>query len=229
MKVLLYGRNGSVPRELVEMVSKFKDLEIVQKDPEVVITFGGDGTLIGSEAVWPGIVKLPLKNSENCHLCYPISNSDLLFKLTRGELIFRNYKKLEARISAQVFTSFADIVIAHKYPNSAIRFIIEQFGDLVYIGDGVVCSTPFGSTGYFYSITRSSFQSGFGIALNNIHNSMERERVMDWKEKIKIKVLRGPAVLAWDNDPGIIDLTEGQEVIIQKSKQFAKILAPIGL
>lgn len=226
MRILLYGRNNSVPKELLELVSKYNGLEIVQKDPETVITYGGDGTIIGSEAIYPGIPKLPLKNSENCHLCYPMSNEILLDKLLKGSLVTKIFEKIEAKIRDNIYIAFADVVIAHKYPNSAIRFKIEEFGDLIYIGDGLLCSTPFGSTGYFYSITRSSFKSGFGIALNNIHNSLERERVLDWSDSVNIEIVRGPAVFAWDNDPNILDLKEGEKILIRKSEKVARILAP---
>jgi NAD kinase len=226
MKVLLYGRNGTVPMDLADLVSKYKGLEIVKTNPDVVVTFGGDGTLIGSEAVYPGIPKLPLKNSENCHLCYINSNEELLELLSSKKLMSREMLKLEARYKDKKILAFNDIVIAHARPNSAIRFQIDCFGEKVFIGDGLVCSSPFGSTGYFYSITRLSFKIGIGVALNNIHNSSKKELVLQEDSKIVLKLLRGPAVLAWDNEPKIIELLENEEIEIKKSEQKAIILAP---
>lgn len=226
MKILLYGRNGTVPTELADLVAKYKNLEVVRSCPEVVVTFGGDGTLIGSEAVYPGIPKLPLKNSENCHLCYANSNEELLELLSSKKLVSKEMLKLETSYKNKKILAFNDIVIAHVRPNAAIRFQVDCFGQMIFIGDGLVCSSPFGSTGYFYSITRSSFKTGIGVALNNIHNSLNRELVLQEDSKIIFKLLRGPAVLAWDNEPEIIELEENQEIEIKKSEQKAIILAP---
>lgn len=225
MKVLLYGRFGQVPPELLDLVTK-TNLEIVIQNPDVVITFGGDGTLLGSEAVYPGIPKLPLKNSEHCHLCYTNPNEELLDLLADNKLISKKFLKLQAKIGKKIIHAFSDIVIAHKYPNQAIRFVLPQHLSKTYIGDGLLFSTPFGSTGYFYSITRSSFKSGIGLALNNLHNSEEKQKIFTYNEKIIVQIVRGPAVLAWDNHPDILDLPEGQKIIIQKSSQSALILAP---
>ncbi len=228
MKVLLYGRFGQVPPELFDLVSKTK-LEIVTQKPEVIITFGGDGTLLGSEAIYPGIPKLPLKNSEHCHLCYANPNQELLQLLENKQLITKKFLKLQTMVGTRTIHAFSDIVIAHKYPNHAIRFVLPQHQPHTYIGDGLLFSTPFGSTGYFYSITRSSFKQGLGMALNNIHNSEDKQKIFTPEEKILIQIVRGPAVLAWDNHPDILDLSEGQEIIIQKSHQSALILAPLPL
>ena len=40
-------------------------LEVVTENPDLIMTYGGDGLLLGSEREWPGIPKLPLRNSRH--------------------------------------------------------------------------------------------------------------------------------------------------------------------
>ncbi|MEK7127687.1 MAG: hypothetical protein AAB838_03115 [Patescibacteria group bacterium] len=231
MQILLYGRYGEFPKELEQVVKNY-GFEIIDPaaggmtTPDVVVTYGGDGTLLGAERDWPGIPKLPLKNSDHCHLCYDIPNEKLLGRLVRGELKSKEYFKLEATVDDKKIIALNDIVIAHKFPNNAIRFTLapSPYPLEPYIGDGLVIATPFGSTGYFYSVTKTAFTTGIGVAFNNIHNADIREKIIDENEEIKVKILRGPAVLAADNDPNLVDLTPSAEIIIKKSTQTAKIL-----
>ena len=58
-RVLVLGDDVEGVLSLVEE----SGLEVVTEDPDVVLTFGGDGLLLGSERAWPGVPKLPLRNS----------------------------------------------------------------------------------------------------------------------------------------------------------------------
>ncbi|MFA6724146.1 MAG: hypothetical protein WCS95_05695, partial [Lentisphaeria bacterium] len=57
LRVLLYGRNLEDLRPLLQGFP----LDIVQEDPELVITHGGDGSLLGAERLYPGIPKCPIR------------------------------------------------------------------------------------------------------------------------------------------------------------------------
>jgi len=103
-----------------------------------------------------------------------------------------------------------EIVIHNKNPQHGIRYrVFLDKTDLgkEFIGDGLVVATPFGSTGYYRSITDSYFELGIGIAFNN---STEQADSLVVKEQRQIKVLitRGPALLYADNQTKIINLKE---------------------
>jgi NAD+ kinase len=230
MRILLYGRYGEFPQELEKLVKSF-NLEIYPTKPkgrsgvvDVVICYGGDGTLLGAERDYPGIPKLPLKNSGHCHLCSNIPNEKLLGLLVKNSLKFKEFNKIEALIGNKKIIALNDIIIAHKFPNSAIRFRVNDGPEL--IGDGVVISTVFGSTGYFNSITHHVITDGIGIAFNNIHPGPKSFEIVSEDAVIKIALTRGPAVLAADNDPNLIDFAENQEIFVKKSDQIATILTP---
>lgn len=224
MRVLLYGKFGKYPKEIEEIV-KSSGLEIVQKDPEVIICYGGDGTVLGAERDYPGIPKLPLRSSQNCSVYSSLPREELLKMLAENKLHTVEYLKIKATACDYSITALNDIVIGHKFPNAAIRFIVHPEKEEL-VGDGVVVATPFGSTGYFYSITRKSFKKGIGVAFNNPHKQAVPEQILDEEASIKIVLTRGPAVLTGDNNPNMFDLAENQEIVISKAPDKAKILVP---
>jgi NAD+ kinase len=91
------------------------------------------------------------------------------------------------------------------------------------IGDGVVISTPYGSTGYYRAITDSFFEIGIGVAFNNSTEQSDH-MVLREESKIIVKIIRGKAVAYGDNNPEEIVLDDGDEILIKKYKNPAKII-----
>ena len=56
IKAALYGAEADA---LLPHVAKFSQVKVVEKSPDVVICFGGDGTLLSAELKWPGVPKVP--------------------------------------------------------------------------------------------------------------------------------------------------------------------------
>ena len=154
-RVLVLGKD----LEDVLSVVRENGLQPVQESPEVVITYGGDGILLHSEREWPGVPKLPLRNSQRGRKCEPREVREAIAKLARGELVRR--AKLRAKGRSQV--GLNDVIVHNARPTSSLRCRVfvddHEFGHEI-VGDGVVVATPFGSTAYYRSITRGIFQSG---------------------------------------------------------------------
>ncbi len=122
----------------------------------------------------------------------------------------------------------------------AIRFKVLKNGHAItseiIIGDGVVATTPFGSTGYFKSITRETLENGFALAFNNTVQEFTPLK-FDEDDVIKIVIIRGPGSLSSDNNPKLIQLREHDEMSgardnslkIFPSKHNANIYALSGL
>jgi NAD+ kinase len=112
--------------------------------------------------------------------------------------------------------------------NSAVRYRLwindEPFhGGHEIIGDGLVISTPFGSTAYFNHITRGVFHLGIGIAFKAPVEQTSHIIVPE-QAQFRVAFTRGPAVLAFDNSPDYFDLGKDDELIVRKSDQPATIL-----
>ena len=222
MKILLFGKNSKNIEELVKKLG----FEIVTSDPDVVISYGGDGTLLSSEREYPGIPKLPIRNSEFCNKCAEHEDEQILKKLLQGKLKLKEHRKLETEILYKPFLALNDFVVRNQDPTHTIRFKVTN--DKLLIGDGVVIATPFGSSGYFKSITGQTFSSGFGLAFNNITEKLAPIFFKN-NDQVNFKLIRGKATLSMDNNPDIFIIDEGSELIFKLSDQIAKIYGDTSL
>lgn len=215
MKTLIVGK------EIIEIEKKIKDagFEIVKENPEIVISYGGDGTLLHAEREYPGVPKLPMRNNRVCKKCSSHEDEVVIKKLIEGKLKLKEYKKLETAFLYKKFYALNDFVIRNIEPIHAIRFRVN---DRFFIGDGIIISTSFGSTGYFKSVTGQTFKNGFGLAFNNITEKEDPIYPKD-DDQIGFKLIRGKATLSFDNSPDIFIIDEGSQLVFKLSDQTAKI------
>ena len=217
MKVLLTGKSSK------NIAGQVKNLgfEIVSENPDVVISFGGDGTLLSSERQYPQIPKLPIRNDAFYHKCSEHKTDILLKNLLKNSLKIKEYAKLETTIENHNLYALNDFVIRNKEAVHAIRFTVTPINELL-IGDGIVISTPLGSTGYFKSITQGTFLEGFGLAFNNTTEKIE-PIIFTKEKKVTFKLIRGHAGLTYDNSHSNYTIKEGTELTFKLSSQKAKI------
>ena len=222
MKVLLFGKNSETISHLIPEYG----LELVHDKPDVIVSYGGDGTLLAAERKFPSIPKLPIRDSKVCKKCPIHTTEHLLQKLSNGEIGLEEYPKLEAKIGDDQLLAINDLVVRNSIPIHALRFRVYVNSKLlipeVIIGDGVVFTTVFGSTGYFQSITRKSISEGFGMAFSNTTFAIEPVKFSKG-DHIKVEVIRGPGTLSADNNPKLQALKEGDEILIHASSHSAQI------
>jgi NAD+ kinase len=224
-KVMIVGQNKDFISELAREL-KNHGMDIVNKKPDIIIALGGDGTYLYHERVHPNIPKLLIRDQNICQKC-SIDRVDKAIKnLKKGKFIIREHMKLEMRYKNKKRIASNDVVIRNKELFHAMRCQVyvnkEQFNGEI-IGDGVVIATPFGSMAYFYSITKKKFRKGIGIAFNNNRKRFTHLVLKDDSE-VRVRIIRNPALMATDNDENVIELKEGDEVIIKKAKEKAKII-----
>lgn len=244
MKILITGKNARGIAELVKSLAlpagplrreaSRQGFKIVTSDPDVIISYGGDGTLLASERKYPGVPKLPIRDSSTYKKCSDHKEEILLKGLLEKKLQIEEYKKLETTIFYQTLYALNDFVIRNAEPIHTIRFKVTaghperakrvegSINNQLLIGDGVVVSTPFGSTGYFKSVTGQTFEEGWGLAFNNTTEKIPPVFFKD-EDIVTFKLVRGTATLSFDNNPDIFKLDEGSELIFKLSNQKAKI------
>ena len=223
MKIAIVGRNTE---DLVRIAEKDFGFKIDYFNPEIVISNGGDGSLLGAEHQYPGILKLGLRDSETSLKHEQTDVFDAFSKLKHGNFTAKQYIKLEAKSNNKSVVALNDISIRSSNVLSAIRYTVEinnkdYTGEI--IGDGLIVSTPVGSSAYYRSITKSVFQVGIGLAFNNSIEAVDH-LVLDDDVVIKTKITRGPAIAAADNNNIWINLNTGDEVVIRKHHQKATLL-----
>ncbi len=224
MKVAIFGKG----RESVEALVKSSGFTFDEESPDIVITYGGDGTLVRSETAYPGVPKVALRNSDICKKCSAFSNDAVLEKIKSGNYSTEQLFKLSATAKGETLMGMNDIVVHNKDPRHGIRYTLSVNGKKIQheiVGDGIIAATPFGSTGYFRSITDSFFEVGIGIAFNNSTEQSDHMVVSD-ESIIEMTITRGPAIIYADNHEETIDLAEGESVVIKKSLSTATLLVP---
>jgi len=221
-RVLVLGRNSEPVVDLV----RASGLLSVEDEPDLVITWGGDGLLLGSEREWPGVPKLPLRNSRHGKRCGPHEVQDALDRFLAGSLSETRWMKLRADANGEELVALNDILVHNSRPTSGVRYRVwidgREFSREI-LGDGVVVATPFGSTAYYRSITRSIFKEGIGLAYNNSTEPLDH-LVLPATSEIRVRITRGPALATADNDPRMVPLEEGDEVHIRRGGGEATIL-----
>lgn len=226
MKALVFGNH---PKKITPLLLQYGFI-IVEKDPEFVISFGGDGTLILSEFMYPEVPKIVLRDSNICKMCKfgsgTYENEEVLRRVRDGAYHIADVWKLEAVAKGKTLIGLNDITVHNTDPRHGIRYKITVDGSMELhevIGDGVVVSTPFGSTGYYRSITDSYFETGIGLAFNNSTEQADHV-VLAEQRTIVLKLTRGPANIYADNQEEIIPLDTGESVTIKKAAKPARIV-----
>jgi NAD+ kinase len=221
-RVLVMGENAEAILPLVRQ----RGLELVREDPEVVVTWGGDGLLLRSEAAWPGVPKLPLRNSRHGIKCQPHEIPEALDRLLQGRLVASRHFKVRGEARDRVKIGLNEIMVHNARPTSAVRFRIAVNDDPPgheVVGDGLVVATPFGSTAYYRTITRGSFREGLGLAFNNSIEPVDHT-VLPEDSVIRVRITRGPALLTADNQPEDVEVDDGDEIVIRRDPGHAVIL-----
>jgi NAD+ kinase len=224
MNVTIFGNDT----ENISDLLLDKNFNIVNENPDFIISYGGDGTVMKSESAFPGIPKIVLRNSLICKKCSPLTNEEVLNRVISGDYVIEELIKLEAVVKKQILVGFNEVMVHNRDPRAGIRYTVTINGkkiDKEIIGDGIVVATPYGSTGYYRSITDSFTDVGIGVAFNN---STEQADHMVLKDDsiIELHISRGPAEVYADNHHECVEINDGDEVLIKKSSETAKIVIP---
>ncbi len=225
VKIAIYGKTPESKEQLKKEIKKFK-FSYAEEKPEIVISYGGDGTFLWAERKYPGIPKALFRYSKTCKRCHDLPITHALELLKKKEYTIQEHEKIKAKIDSTTILATNDIVIRNALPTHAVRFILNIDGKQIngeFVGDGIVAATTFGATAYFNSITRKTFNKGIGIAFNN--TTIQQEPLfLPETAKIQLTVTRGEAFLVADNEPRMILLTPGKTVKITGTKEKTRII-----
>lgn len=232
LRVQLFGAEAAA---LVPLLENYPQLEQVEDNPDIVVCYGGDGTLLAGELRYPGIPKVPILNSQRGHRCIPHPKEQVIQGLAEGTLTKNTYMKLHGAVTregdgAASFQAAAlnEFAVHMGRINSAVRFKLWLDGEpydrgVEILGDGFVICTPFGSTAYFNQITRGYFTRGMGIAFKATSEHTDH-LVLPPKTEMRVLITRGPAVLAFDSSLEYHTLEEGNELVVRQHEAGATIL-----
>ena len=224
-RVLVVSRQDTSKIKGVLVAEGFK---VVERNPDFIVCYGGDGTVLFSERSFPEVPKLIIKTSRVCRKCdyAPDDLKNVLSKIREGNYCLHKTMKLETEAKGKKLVGLNEIQVHLKLPIYAVRFSLsvdgKKFEDL--IGDGVIVATAFGSTGYYKATGGKRFTKGIGISFNNLHNSEMKSFVVQEDSLVKLTVSRGPAWLLADNNENFIELSAKDTVTIRKSESVANFI-----
>lgn len=194
-----------------------------EKKPEFVISYGGDGTLLKSEYLYPSLPKLFIKNTKIGKLAQKKENEEIISGFISGKYNIKKIKKIEALINnEEKIIGTAEITLHNSDPRIAIRYKVRIDNEDIHhelIGDGIIVCNSIGSTGYYRSITDSYFEVGIGLAFNNSTEQSDHV-VLNNSRHIFITITRGPATIFGDNQEKFFNIKDGDMIELFESKKF---------
>jgi NAD+ kinase len=224
MKILLTG----CFLDDIKPLLKRKKIELISKNvgnPDLIITHGGDGSLLGMERQYPGIAKLPIRDKRTSPLCSNHSYEGVIDNLLAGKLSKTKLIKLSGKTGNRKILGMNDIFIHNLKKVNAIRYRV-WINDELYLkevaSDCLGIATPHGSTAYYRSITKCIFRTGIGLAFSNSREHVDHI-VIPENAVVKIQLLRGPAFIVADNNPKSIKFETGDILAVSRSPAKAVI------
>jgi NAD+ kinase len=191
----------------------------------IVITLGGDGTfLLTAQKV--GCPILPVKTGGVGFLCN-VEYKELMRRL--NDLLARKYKiiKFMRLFSGEDYPqALNEIVISRKYPSKLLEleYIIDGIR-FSFAGDGVIFSTPWGSTAYNASaggpVVDPVIDSISITPVNSFYSSV-KPLVVPANKEIRVTVKRSRASIVVDGQ-GVADVEPGESFIVKKGTDLKVI------
>jgi NAD kinase len=223
MKVLVYAYKKDT--SILKRNLQKRGFNIVKTNPDVVISVGGDGTLLYAEREYPTIPKILVKESKICYQCSRETLDQLIKKVQQNKYRYEKIYKIETK-NKKGARALNEITIRNKDQRRALRFQVKIGNKICspeLIGDGVVIATSYGSEAYFKAVTGTSFKRGIGIAFNNTRTRL-KPIISKQKKDVTVKILRGDALVSVDNSPKMYTLKPYQSITVRQSKECARIM-----
>ena len=221
MKIKLLGKNLDDIRPLLRELG----FEEAENGFELIVTHGGDGALLGAEREFPGVPKLPLRDSATALPCPEHDARTRLENFLRAKPEPTRLPKLAGSCNGKKLYGINDVFLHRALPTSALRYLVaidgQPYGEEI-VGDGVGLSSVHGSTAYYRSITHSIFRVGVGLSFSNSTEEIDH-MVLAADAVVKIRVVRGPGILVADNSPDGIPVREGDLVTMRQTEKCALV------
>lgn len=222
MRVVLFGDST----QELEKDAEASGLTVVHDNPDAVVSYGGDGTFLRSEAAYPGVPKISIRKSEHCSFCTVFPPREVFLRLAQGSFLVTPFKKLEVRVHHERFLAVNEVVVRNRNPRHALRFsVVVPGGHYDHVrGDGVVFATALGATGYFKSITKKDFSHGVGLAFNNSATDIPHGLYPELNFFSTVSIIRGPGMVYVDNAPHEVEIGDGDSVTVSISPETTNLI-----
>jgi NAD+ kinase len=201
----------------IQAVDRDRNLDLAQAKADVLIVLGGDGTFLSVARRLQGNA-IPVFGINHGHLGFlsqtsPDEAEAELAKLFKGKYTVVERMMLSAKIAGDggetaSYTGLNDIVISNK-DRSRFLYVDAYVGDQFvtrYRGDGIVVSTPTGSTGHSLSAGGPILERGMRAFIMTpicAHTLTIRPLVVSADNLVQLKIMpeSGVSAMVVDGEP----------------------------
>ena len=216
----------------VKRILEVRGWSLVKTKPDYVITVGGDGSILYAESKYPGIPIIALNAGELGFLaCNEVDNlEEVLDSVEKSKIVVEKRRKLEFTAGKEKGVALNEVLVTSSVAGKALRLNIEVGGTPLgfFVCDGVLVSTPTGSTGYNLSCGGPIIEPGNGVmalTLISPHLSRLKSMVLSSGQKIAISFAReNPGITVVADGLGSVRISHKEKVVIKGSKRTAKLV-----
>jgi len=199
----------------------------------LVIALGGDGTFLKASRLAHRVgARILGVNLGRVGFLLRVEPSDLIAAVRSALLssVTENRLALEIEIDGQKETEFAlnEVVVERDLPGHMVKVstTVDTEEYLSYVADGLMVSTPTGSTAYNFSVGGPVVEPDLDLMILTPvapHFTISRSVVMPGQRVIRIVALDRPAVIVTD---GVLvgKLELGQGITVRKSSSPVKVV-----
>ena len=219
---------GNYVKELAQKLG----FTVTEKDADIIIVIGGDGTLL--RAVKEGLPIIGVKFGRRSSLLDvpPENIREVLELLRENKYIIEEYIMLEGKSKNINTTAFNEIAVLFNIPETVYGSVNIKEKKIVFEGDGVMVATPQGSWAWSYSATRVLLHkdvNGIELTFMNPITPCIRSIILPQNEVIRIKLedkgrIQNVRIISDGIVVGNLISKEDEELEIKVSQQKAKIL-----
>ena len=200
-------------------------------DANIIVAIGGDGTILSAAREHPGALIFGVHKGDVGFLT-EIGESDLckgLEAVVSGKYSIESRAKIAVHCSRKKLgEALNEIVIASARPAGIMELSIEIDGNMYgpFSADGVIVSTPTGSTAYAMSASGSVVDPSckvLSIVPICPYTNGAKALVVPDSAKIRIKVLKGSGAIAIDGRV-VRKLRKNEAIHIEKASSYARFI-----
>ncbi len=215
----------------VEVVEAHSSRELRPGLGTLALTLGGDGTFLrgAGRLLGQGVPILGV-NLGSLGFLTQVSSEELpgaLERLLRGDYRIEERMMLAARAKGQEFFALNDLVVTHPRIEEFIRVELFVDGELVadYPGDGLILSTPTGSTAYSLAVGGPIVDPRMELILVtplSAHKLGLRPLILPPEAELRLVAKTAAALLVDGDRAG--ELEPGEELHIRRAPHTTKLV-----
>lgn len=255
MKYFVSAEDETVQEKYEDKIRGYGQEVVEGPEDAVLVSLGGDGSILYNvsvhedfEAVLP--VRIGDSEGNKCKV-NETEFEEAIEALENDEYVRRTEQKLSAFDQygdelTEDFSALSEIGFHHTQPNESALFSYQikdpELGfsyEKQVQGDSIITSTPFGSTGYYNTITHDSFEEGLGVSFNNVIEDKGTEGiVLTEQAQIKFNIQNHEHKsnaklfpdLANNDKPELRDPYQpetGQQITVRFTDEFVDFLDPL--